>query len=458
MKKLTFSFIFFLFSTTAYTQISIDGVVIDKKTKQALAFSTIRIIDKKNVAIADDKGRFVLNYDADELNTIDSIQISYIGYYPLKLAIGDANKKTFELEEKSYLLSNIVIRPEIAADKLIEKVIQKFESNFSKDAFEQEGFYRSTITSDNKYAGINESFVKIYSDGYNKNFSDSKYQFLNSDLVKPLFCRHSKYTVKNDSRGFINKTRTPRNLLFIKKDLLYNAFLDAKSTKFYFYKYLDEKDNDYYVVAFTPKNNKILYKNSAFEQYADNQVAGKLYIDRADLGIAKIETTNENWSSSFQKITDKLTNHTHRFISRNVSIQFAKYNSKYYVTHINSETSYEDYGWNNNKPVNIRNKGELSISNLSSYRQSADKLREEYGHFRQSGDVKIQSKQSECSYDINFWNKTEKQLTFDYQQLRKDLGNQNLFTNDNGLTEYEIKEIINNYTPRGKALYYEKNN
>jgi len=47
MKKLTFSFIFFLFSTTAYTQISIDGVVIDKKTKQALAFSTIRIIDKK---------------------------------------------------------------------------------------------------------------------------------------------------------------------------------------------------------------------------------------------------------------------------------------------------------------------------------------------------------------------------------------------------------------------------
>ena len=128
------------------------------------------------------------------------------------------------------------------------------------------------------------------------------------------------------------------------------------------------------------------------------------------------------------------------------------------VTHINSETSYEDYGWNNNKPVNIRNKGELSISNLSSYRQSADKLREEYGHFRQSGDVKIQSKQSECSYDINFWNKTEKQLTFDYQQLRKDLGNQNLFTNDNGLTEYEIKEIINNYTPRGKALYYEKNN
>ena len=458
MKNLTFSFIFLLFSALAYSQMTAEGVVIDKKTKEPLPFSTIRIIDKENVSIANDKGFFVLSYK-DETNSNDTLQISCIGYYSLRLAITDARKCTlFALEEKSYLLSNIVVRPEIAADKLIEKVIKKFDDNFTKDAFEQEGFYRSTVSSDDKYAGITESFVKIYSDGHNKNFSDDKYQFLNSDLVKPLFCRHSKYTLRNDSRGFISKVHTPRGLLFAKKDLLYNAFLNTKNMKQYLYQYLDEKDNDYYVIAFTPKNNRISYKNSAFEQYFDNQIEGKLYIDKADLGVVKIETTNEKWSNSFQKITDKLTNHTHRFINKNVSMQFAKYNTTYYLTSINSESSYEDYGWNNSKHVVIKSKGELSISNLSSYKHSTEKLKEEYGYFRQSGDVKIQSKQSECLYDNSFWESVEKQLVFDYQQVRKDLGSQELFTNEDILTTNEIKEIINSYSPKGKTLYYEKNN
>jgi len=456
--KLLFSFILVLISTIAYTQILLDGVVIDKKTKQGLPFSTIRIKDKKNVAIADEKGHFVFSYVAEKFSKLDSIQISYIGYHTLKLAIEDIKKNnTFELEEKTYTLSNIVVRPEMAADKLIEKVIQKFETNFSQDAFEQEGFYRSIVMSNDEYAGISESFIKIYSDGYNKNFSDSKYQFVNSDLIKPLFCRHSKYTIKNDSRGFIIKTPTPRGLLFTKKDLLYNTFLTSKNVKLYLYKYLTEEDNDYYVIGFAPKKIKISYRNSAYEQYSNNQISGKLYINKADLGIVKIETTNDSWSSSFERVTDKLTNHTHRYISRNISIQFAIYNFKYYMTHINSEISYEDYGWSNSKPIIVKNQSELRINNLSSYEQSAERLREEYGNFWQSGDVKIQSKLSECSFDINFWNKAEKQLTFNYQKIKKDLGEQNLFTNDNILTKDEIKEIINNYTPKGKALYYEKN-
>jgi hypothetical protein len=453
-----------LLSHLAQSQTYLIGKVKDQKTKQPIAYCTVQILKKQYVAVANDNGDFTIIVDSTTFSKQDTIQFSCVGYESLKIPTATiiGNKQVFELHEKNTLLGNIVIRPEMVAKKLIEKVINKFGTNFSLEPTEQEAFCRSTTRSNGKFIGISESFLIFFSEGYNPKFSDDKYQFLIPNIVKKIHCRSSDYHLKNDYRGFPLESYRSDGMkeLYSQKDVLYRGFLDKNNLKDFEISYADEIDNDYYVVSFVPKRISIGYKNSAFVPTLNKQIAGTVYISKEDLGIVKIETTTEKWSDKFQKIKDKLTNHTHRFVHQTTIIQFVTYQEKYYLSRINSLSKYEDYGWGFEEPKIIETSGELIISSVSNPNKTTETLKKEYGGFRQFGDLKIQTQLHQCSYEAQFWKSKSSQLYFDYESVKRDLKVPSLFSaeeNHKRLSDVEKKEMIEKYTNEGKKLMKHEN-
>jgi len=117
MKKLLVLVItlFVLKSTVIYAQ-TIEGVIKDAKTHEALPYVNIGLIGKATGTVSDAVGSFSLTMSN---NDADSLKISMIGYRSQTYLVGDLKKRTG--------LLNITLEPRVTALKEVKIYNRKFK-------------------------------------------------------------------------------------------------------------------------------------------------------------------------------------------------------------------------------------------------------------------------------------------------------------------------------------------
>jgi len=103
--------LFFINCNTIYGQ-NITGLIKNKTNNQPIEFANIGIVDKNIGTVSDLNGRF--SFFVDQKYNNDTVQISFIGYKPLVIKVSDlrgVDEHILFLEEKSYQLDEIIIKP-----------------------------------------------------------------------------------------------------------------------------------------------------------------------------------------------------------------------------------------------------------------------------------------------------------------------------------------------------------
>src|SRR3982750_218975 len=81
---------FFLFAQTK----TLTGTITDSKTKEPMVGATVLVKGTKIGTATDDKGRFKLDVPADA----KTLTISYVGYQPKDIPIGNTSSFTIVIE------------------------------------------------------------------------------------------------------------------------------------------------------------------------------------------------------------------------------------------------------------------------------------------------------------------------------------------------------------------------
>jgi hypothetical protein len=109
MKNYFCLFILFPFLTLqTYSQtIEMNGIVIDSETKNPIEFVNIGILNKNKGTISNLNGEFNLSVSKELSN--DSLTLSHVSYYTIKIPIKNFKDQTISLEPKTNELSEVII-------------------------------------------------------------------------------------------------------------------------------------------------------------------------------------------------------------------------------------------------------------------------------------------------------------------------------------------------------------
>ena len=116
----------------AQESIVLTGTVVDKATNTPLAYVSVGVLNKSMGSVTDTSGNFVFNIGQENIS--DSLQISIVGYSPLRIAVKDfiaASDKTTRLSVKSQQLQEVIVtnaiqrvNTEIIGRQAVSKLVQ----------------------------------------------------------------------------------------------------------------------------------------------------------------------------------------------------------------------------------------------------------------------------------------------------------------------------------------------
>jgi hypothetical protein len=181
MKTSSTAFTFFLlvqsFISTTTSGQTINGVVVNAKSGDALPFASIILLsDKKSGTVTNEEGKFTLKLTA---GYEDTLAVSYIGYrrkiIPLKNLA--ANNFVIELHQDEKLLDEVVILAEDTLLRLLTRAFNNIEKNYPSKGTLIKGFYRETnqLLPEKGFIYFSEAVIEFYKPNYhNKHFGPVK--------------------------------------------------------------------------------------------------------------------------------------------------------------------------------------------------------------------------------------------------------------------------------------------
>lgn len=120
------SLVFFLFLWSSFSQNTINGVIRDAKTGEALPFSSIAVKSTARGTIANAEGYFTL---ASNLNK-DTLVFSYLGFEALEIPAKELIRiKTILLKRKDILLQEVVVH---SNDDYLYEILNQCRKNLLK--------------------------------------------------------------------------------------------------------------------------------------------------------------------------------------------------------------------------------------------------------------------------------------------------------------------------------------
>ena len=108
MKNILLIILFITLNFLGYSQeIKMSGIIIDSKTEKSIEFVNIGILKKNKGTVSNLNGEFSITISKEFLN--DSITISHLNYYPIKIKVQNSTNQTIFLDQKTNELSEVVI-------------------------------------------------------------------------------------------------------------------------------------------------------------------------------------------------------------------------------------------------------------------------------------------------------------------------------------------------------------
>ncbi len=100
--KNSFIIVMLFINMALMAQTSIEGVVIDKNTKQPIAYAMVKSVNSNIYTVTNTEGKFKIN-----LKEKSTVEVSHVGYKTIKQAL--INNAVILLDEKEVALENIIV-------------------------------------------------------------------------------------------------------------------------------------------------------------------------------------------------------------------------------------------------------------------------------------------------------------------------------------------------------------
>ena len=146
--------------SVAQEALLLEGTIVDSESQEPLKRATILYRANSLGFTSNEKGEFRFQLVAPKT---DSIEVRYMGYKPLTLAIKDfleKKDKTIELVTDQISLEVVVLegeKPDVDVNKLMRQVSREYNRNKPEKTHIATAFFRETGSYDGKYVFFNES-------------------------------------------------------------------------------------------------------------------------------------------------------------------------------------------------------------------------------------------------------------------------------------------------------------
>lgn len=148
--------LFLLVSSSAFSQQTIEGKVVDKETGKPIPFASIGIVGTSRGTSSNLYGEFSLI-----TFKLDSIKITCLGYE--SLVIQSKERILVSLNPMATQLNEVYIyNKEINPKKIVRKAFASISNNYDSKSFMQKFFYRHYRKNDSTYQNLIEAAVDVW--------------------------------------------------------------------------------------------------------------------------------------------------------------------------------------------------------------------------------------------------------------------------------------------------------
>jgi len=313
-----FIFAFLVLSLGSQAQtITIEGRVIDAKSKVPVAYATIGVVGQGLGTISNVEGAFTLKIPASLAGKF-SINISSIGYETATIKNPEGILE-IEMRESPTMLKEVIVRSKtLNPSQIVNAFLKNIKRNYYPKSFEYKMFYRHYCKDDSIYGRLIEAAVDLYkrkglkvpqpNPGTKEEIrvTQLRRSFDNTNLASnhvpiALYSAMGVDPVSYQSRSSsrIEDLFNPWNVSHLKKDRKKFTF-DLESVTNY-------DDEEVYVIGFK-YTDSILFKMT---KGLSNTETGRLYITSKNYALLKVESTRARlfdtitYTVSYKKIGNK---------------------------------------------------------------------------------------------------------------------------------------------------------
>jgi hypothetical protein len=301
----------------------IGGKVVDKETKQPVAFAHVGILSKGMGTIANEQGEFY--YRFPKIASEEEVVVTHMGYKNLKkkgteFTYGDKTI-VFELERVQPVIVDSAYVNGFDARGWVGFALSKVVENYSETPIVMTGFYQETLQQNEVYVDIREATMKVEKDPRPKIEVPEKFRALRGRRFEST----SRNKVLDDyefpnGAGIVTRSLDTGLPEYLSAGISDYRFQLDDTIAFY-------NDKDVYRIRFQPSGPQIRGAKT-----------GIISINRADSAIVRIEydfTTegmDEVFKSSMKNVLGKVFGKNRREAKRISSFtNYLPYDNKWFL-------------------------------------------------------------------------------------------------------------------------------
>lgn len=315
---LFFGFFSLLVVPTQAQKITVSGRVIDRESREALAFASIGIKGKSIGTISNLDGEFDFHIPSEYRN--DILVISVLGYISFEAPVWSVVEIPLlaELSRSTTVLNEIVVRDSLTGGDILRIALSRIESNYPMKPFSMQGFYRDVKKVAGTYISLLEAAVEIYDEDYTE--PRNKYKL--RERVRLIEVRksigyESRFTTYFDQDNLLED-------LLLHNNIRYRQ-IEAREEM---YAGMNREPDSYY-------NGHDIFVISHTRQYSL-----KIYIEKQTFAFVHLEYE----TGSSNEIVGKKKNLISRFAGLKKTIDFREVEGKMFLSYlsITSKVNWHD--------------------------------------------------------------------------------------------------------------------
>lgn len=271
------SFFLVLLSWYAHAQnITVSARVVDKETKEPLAFASVGIKGKSLGTITNLQGEFDFHLPSDLRN--NDLVISILGYKNFEAPVWtllEVKDLVLELEKSVVVLNEVVVTDSLKGGEVLRIALSRIEQNYPMEPYMMDGFYRDIKKVGGVYISLLEAAVKIYDEDYKL----PRNKFKLRERVALLEVRRSlgyetKFTSYFDSGNLLEELLLNNNVKyrqFPEEDIFFSSLNREKDSYYDGHEiYVLSHKEDYNLIVYVEKKNYAIthidYENNHQEE------------------------------------------------------------------------------------------------------------------------------------------------------------------------------------------------
>lgn len=305
--------------------LTISATVVDKETREPLAFASVSIKDKPVGTITNLQGE--VDFHVANTYRNDIVVVSVLGYKSFESpvwALLENPGQIIELDKTIFLLQEVVVKDSLSGGDVLRIALDRIERNYPSEPYMMDGFYRDIKKVGGTYVSLLEAATKIYDEDYKAPRNIEKLR----ERVALMEVRRSL--------GYRNKFTTYFDETNLLEDLLLQNFV--KYRRFppdeIFYDSMRREQDSYY-------NGHHIF---SLALKGDNDYHIKIYIDKVTFGIVHLE-----FSYARAADVNKRRGMQSRQVYEKSTVDFREFRGKYYLNYITAESKVNWYDLRTNQ-------------------------------------------------------------------------------------------------------------